>query len=98
MTHGSLVARGSVRIGDKIIDLGSDSRADLLGRAAQTHEGESVAIPLDRDTCERIIAKHDAYIETQRAGLTEKAAEITADENLQREIVDNLIHRIFHIR
>jgi hypothetical protein len=98
MTHGSLIAQGCVRIGNKIIDLGADSRAVLLGRAAQTLAGEAVAVPVDQESCARILADHDAYIESQRALLREKAADITADENLQREIVENLIERIFHVR
>jgi len=98
MTHGPLVARGSVRIGDKIIDLGSDGRAAFLGRTARTHGGEPVAVPIDSDLCTRILEEHDAYIEVQRSALIESTATITADENLQRAIVDNLIGRIFHIR
>jgi hypothetical protein len=75
MTHGPLVARGSVRIGDSVIDLGSDARAALLGRAARTHEGQKVPVPIDSDYCQRLLEEHDAYIETHRAELQQRAAQ-----------------------
>jgi hypothetical protein len=55
-------------------------------------------MPVDLDTCLRILQEHDAYIEAQRSALMESAATITADENVKRAIVDNLIERIVHTR
>jgi hypothetical protein len=98
MTHGDLIARGSVKIGAKIFNLRSDARAEFLERAARAHEGRKVPLPLDPAYCKRIIGEHTRYEEAQRADLQERAAAVTADKDLQEAIVSTLIERILHIR
>lgn len=97
MTHGPFVATGAVRVGNKVIDFGSESRAAFLGRAARAQEGETVPVPLDSDLCGRLLREYDEYLQAIRADLKERAAAITADESLQEAIVEHLIDRIARI-